>query len=531
MKKRSAKVTDPLFETIDLAEDHDLESLYTSLLNTFELRRAQWVHQSGLLFQIYHGCTHTRRAHAIGCWCVGWYALNDIKVITPKERDKEISLKKWLTTLSPRRNKKLLVKAFLAALLLHDIGHPPFSHALELTSLEDLKLDHEEITRSLITGEPDSHNRNWRMILIDYLVSSEIKQYPNLKASEAINRWRDRAKNLLIVNNALIKARINPQIVKNILSEPQPNEIKDIIPRNTKQKDKRALQIFTVLHSLRQLVDSQIDLDRIDHFLRDSYFSGLRFADYRIRPFLLNLRVVPRDTQEHSEISRQLNDVDPPPSYIVVKKEGLEHFQQLLVAREFIFNKALWVESNLFLTGALIQALRVAIKIFPAIKVYLPFLTDVTLMQFLKTELFRGSVIEGYRRIVSGEISLSEYRCFRPKSEIELETIGQQISAIYEKADKENAKEYLTPQIVIFSNFSKGKRQVRSSKWGAFVVDTNTHEGYKKLDQMKSYEKLRTWRESANAARKNNIRFWFRKGINPTQLAQSLGISRMLAEV
>lgn len=524
-EKDSIQITDPLFETIDLIEDRDLESLYIELLNSFELRRAQWINQSGLLYQIYHGCTHTRRAHAIGCWCVGWYALNDIKVVKGNKNE-EISLKKWLIDLGPEKNKKSLLKAFMAALLLHDIGHAPFSHALELTSLPDLKLDHGQITGSLISGEPDGQNINWKNNLEDFLIGAELKKHIGIYSSdEAIKKWQTKKTELPIVYNILKRLGTEPIIVKNIVLEPNKKEIEEKIPPDAKPIN---CDVYSVLHVLHLLVNSQVDIDRIDHYLRDSYFSGLRFADYRIRPFLQNLRVVPRDAEKCEEIDERRREKESP-GYILIKKQGLEYMQHLRAVREFIFNRALWLETNLFLIGSLIQALRVVIKISPLLKLYLPFFTDETLLHFLKSDRFKvDPIIEGYSKIASGEVPLYNYRRFKPRPNFVPE-VAQNLEHIYEKADEVNEESPMTPQILIFSNISNDHPK---SPWGENVIaDEDICNGYKKLKDVNGYVRFTNWISEADNIRKNNIFFWFPKKSKRNEIEGKLGISNMLTEV
>ena len=79
----------------------------------------------GLSYLVYPGAHHTRFHHALGCMHIMQKA---IEVLRFKE-----------VTISPEEEKALLI-----AILLHDIGHGPFSHAMEHSIVEDV--NHEAIS-------------------------------------------------------------------------------------------------------------------------------------------------------------------------------------------------------------------------------------------------------------------------------------------------------------------------------------------------------------------------------------------------
>jgi len=103
----------------------DLNSLQVDLLSQPELQRMTWVKQLGLGVLIYPGGHQTRLEH-----CLGTSYL--CKMISEK-----LGL--------PEDEKSLLE----AAGILHDIGHPPFSHSIE----EVMERNHMEATKDLIVGE------------------------------------------------------------------------------------------------------------------------------------------------------------------------------------------------------------------------------------------------------------------------------------------------------------------------------------------------------------------------------------------
>ncbi|HEV8511365.1 MAG TPA: HD domain-containing protein [Gemmatimonadales bacterium] len=113
-------VRDPLWNNIRL------EPQALAVLDTPAVQRLRYVRQLGHAFLVYPGATHTRFEHALGAYHLARRVVTELGVADSEEG--------------------LTVR--LAALL-HDIGHYPFSHALE-----EAGLPHHEIlaARHLRTG-------------------------------------------------------------------------------------------------------------------------------------------------------------------------------------------------------------------------------------------------------------------------------------------------------------------------------------------------------------------------------------------
>ena len=103
--------------------------LLCELINHPAFQRLSRIRQLGMSALVYPGATHTRWAHSLGAYHLMREAFRALKekgvfVFDVEEEGAEI------------------------AILLHDIGHGPFSHVLEHTLIEHLS--HEEITRALM---------------------------------------------------------------------------------------------------------------------------------------------------------------------------------------------------------------------------------------------------------------------------------------------------------------------------------------------------------------------------------------------
>ncbi|MDP2453773.1 MULTISPECIES: HD domain-containing protein [unclassified Kaistella] len=92
-------------------------------------QRLRRISQTGLLNLIFPGATHTRFHHALGAMHLMFTALTTLKL-----KGVKISIEEE--------------KAALLAILLHDIGHGPFSHALENMLMDDWH--HEKLSLLLM---------------------------------------------------------------------------------------------------------------------------------------------------------------------------------------------------------------------------------------------------------------------------------------------------------------------------------------------------------------------------------------------
>ncbi|HVX40848.1 MAG TPA: HD domain-containing protein [Gemmatimonadaceae bacterium] len=116
-------IRDPLWNNIRL------DPVSFELIDTPAFQRLRYVRQLGLAFLVYPGATHSRFEHALGTYHLAR------RTLTLFEDHDDFG--------AIGRDECMLVRV---AALLHDIGHYPFSHALE----EIGALHHEEVARPLI---------------------------------------------------------------------------------------------------------------------------------------------------------------------------------------------------------------------------------------------------------------------------------------------------------------------------------------------------------------------------------------------
>lgn len=169
-------INDPVYGFITIDDD-----LVFTIISHPYYQRLRRIHQMAMAALVYPGAVHTRLHHSLGAYHLMCCAISELKS------------KGFEITAEEEQGVK-------AAILLHDIGHGPYSHALEDTLIEGVS--HESI--SLLLMQEMNKKMNGRL--------------------------------------------------------------------------KTAIAIFTDQHPkkfLHQLVSGQLDVDRMDYLMRDSFFTGV----------------------------------------------------------------------------------------------------------------------------------------------------------------------------------------------------------------------------------------------------------------
>ena len=117
------------------------ETLYDLIEHPF-FQRMRWIKQLGLTSLVYPGATHTRFQHTLGCMHLMSAAVSTLqsKGVTISDEESE---------------------AVHAAILMHDLGHGPFSHVLESSLVSNIS--HEDI--SLLFMERLNHQFDGKLSL------------------------------------------------------------------------------------------------------------------------------------------------------------------------------------------------------------------------------------------------------------------------------------------------------------------------------------------------------------------------------
>jgi len=152
-------INDPVYGFITIRSE-----LVFDIIDHPAFQRLRRIKQLGLTELIYPGAHHTRFHHALGAMHLMGATLENLRNKGIEITDEEF-------------------EAATIAILLHDIGHGPFSHALEYSLLEDVP--HEHLSRmiiSLLNREFDGKlsmaleifNNTYPKVFLSELVSSQL---------------------------------------------------------------------------------------------------------------------------------------------------------------------------------------------------------------------------------------------------------------------------------------------------------------------------------------------------------------------
>ena len=156
-------VNDPVYGFIHIPNEFILD-----LIEHPYFQRLCRISQMGLSYLVYPGARHTRFHHALGCMYLMQQAIQTL-------RYKQVEI-------NPEEEEGLYI-----AILLHDIGHGPFSHAMEHSIVEGIS--HEEI--SLAFMEELNHQFEGKLsIAIEIFQKKYHKEFMNQLISSQLDMDR-----------------------------------------------------------------------------------------------------------------------------------------------------------------------------------------------------------------------------------------------------------------------------------------------------------------------------------------------------
>jgi HD superfamily phosphohydrolase len=211
-------INDPVYGFITI----DDELVYTIISHPY-YQRMRRIHQMALAQLVYPGAVHTRLHHSLGAYHLMCNAINELK-------SKGISI-----TFEEEQAAKI-------AILLHDIGHGPYSHALENILIKNVS--HEEIS-------------------------------------------------------LLLMRRMNEEL---------------------SGKLQMAIDIFTDIYPRKffhQLISGQLDVDRMDYLIRDSFFTGVSEGVIGYD------RIIKMLTVDNGEL--------------MIEEKGINSIEKFLMSRRFMY--------------------------------------------------------------------------------------------------------------------------------------------------------------------------------------------------
>lgn len=139
MANKRKIINDPVFGFLNIPND----LIYDVLQHPY-VQRLNRIRQLGLSYYVYPGAMHSRFLHSIGAMHLMNEAIQSLR-----QKNVEISHEEG--------------NAAMVGILLHDIGHGPFSHVLEHTLVEGIT--HEEISLMMMEHIADSFSGEKRRVM------------------------------------------------------------------------------------------------------------------------------------------------------------------------------------------------------------------------------------------------------------------------------------------------------------------------------------------------------------------------------
>lgn len=240
------QIRDPIHGSIDVTQDELV------LIDSPFFQRLRYVKQLGFGDLAFPGATHTRYAHSMGAMHLA------SRVIDALLRDFD----------GPADMATRMRQAVRLGILFHDVGHAPLSHASESTMppVADLAL-------------PD-----WVTPTHDGQATHEHYTLKILLETEVADRIRDTYSDI----------GLTPEVIAGLIAgRPAPGEN----PFEHGGVDYRPM--------LGQIVSGELDADRMDYLLRDSFYTGATYGRYDLAWIVENLKFAVVEDRAHMAIDRR----------------------------------------------------------------------------------------------------------------------------------------------------------------------------------------------------------------------------------
>jgi len=273
----------------------ELEPAEFALVNSPIFQRLHWIKQLGPLHTVFPSAQHSRFSHTLGVFYIVKKMIECLKKRWEKEEHERDGYK--------FRNTEEEELRFAA--LLHDIGHVPLSHVGEIV-LEDAVKEKfeakEKVGQNIKDIDPfGDENRSWKSLAPKEYVGAHTKLHEWLSAE-------------MVLHNEEIDEALK---LKEEWSDNQQREV-------TKKKIAQIIVGMDEMHVPTLLLHSELDADRLDYLLRDSFFTGVGYGkielDYIISRLCIHLE---KDKGEEVPI-------------LCVEDKGLHTIEHFILGRFFL---------------------------------------------------------------------------------------------------------------------------------------------------------------------------------------------------
>jgi hypothetical protein len=229
------RIRDPIHGTITVTAEEK------AVIDSPYFQRLRQVRQLGFGDMAFPGATHTRHAHSLGAMYVASRLFDAVAS---------------RSSLGPQARERFR-SAVRLAVLCHDLGHMPLSHASE--SIAPMRADLRLPAWTGETGGQASHEDFTAKLLLDSTLTD-------------------------VVRNAYGSLGITPELIAGLVIGRLPQSVDGFHDGGVD---------WTPL--MRALVSGELDADRMDYLQRDSFFTGVNYGRYDIEWILQNLTFAERE--------------------------------------------------------------------------------------------------------------------------------------------------------------------------------------------------------------------------------------------
>jgi HD superfamily phosphohydrolase len=281
-KMGNDKFRDPIHEFIEI------RPYEKKIIDSQPFQRLRNIKQLALTNLVYHGAEHTRFGHSIGVMHLVTKAFHSVVEKNQDYFDK------------PTVDWYEQILRLIA--LTHDLGHAPFSHASEelfpiISASSDTKpkkLKHEDFTDRIIK---------------ETCIGDYIRE---------------------IGNGFVVKYGIEYNITPELICEIYNGDGTELPPK---------------LLFLRSFMDSELDCDKMDYLLRDSFYCGVSYGKYDIDRLLKCMTLY--EEKERPGIPR-----------LGIESGGIQAFEGFILARYFMFVQVYFHRTRRYFDIMLAKALK-----------------------------------------------------------------------------------------------------------------------------------------------------------------------------
>lgn len=267
----------------------EVSRLELKIIDSAPFQRLRNIKQLSTTYLVYPGAEHSRFGHSLGV----------LHLVT---RAFESALENYRMdnggqALFGDVQKEWYRQILRLIALTHDLGHAPFSHGSE--ELFEENLTHEDYTKKIIC-------------------ETEIACYIREIGEEFRQKY-----------SVGEEYDITPELLWLIYGEKNP----EFDPRY-RMPDFKFLKSF---------MDSELDCDKMDYLLRDSYYCGVNYGKYDLNRLLSSLSVYYRPEENIMQLA--------------IKSGGVRAFEEFVIARYFMFIQVYFHKTRRYLDRLLVDNL------------------------------------------------------------------------------------------------------------------------------------------------------------------------------